>query len=84
MDNYFTDEKTKNIKRRISILSRLELLDIMDIDLNKKLNGIKKKAGSKYKDIDKYFSDILTKEEMKLIEWNEDDVVEFISSHLGD
>ena len=52
MDNYFTDEKTKNIKRRISILSRLELLDIMDIDLNKKLNGIKKKAGSKYKDID--------------------------------
>ena len=39
---------------------------------------------SKYKDIDKYFSDILTKEEMKLIEWNEDDVVEFISSHLGD
>ena len=38
---------------------------------------------SKYKDIDKYFSDILTKEEMKLIEWNEDDVVEFISSHLG-
>lgn len=52
LDNYFTDEKTKNIKRRISILSRLELLDIMDIDLNKKLNGIKKKAGSKYKDID--------------------------------
>lgn len=51
LDNYFIDDKTKNIKRRISILSRLDLLDIMDQDLNRKLGGIKRKAGSKNKDI---------------------------------
>ena len=36
---------------------------------------------SKYKKLDKYFTDV-TEEDMKLIEVNEDDVVEFIASHI--
>lgn len=37
---------------------------------------------SKYKKIDKYFSDDFTLEEKKELEWNEDDVIDFIASHL--
>lgn len=36
---------------------------------------------SKYKKIDKYFTDV-NDEDMKLIEENEDDVVEFIANHI--
>ena len=36
---------------------------------------------SKYKKIDKYFTDV-TEEDKKLIEVNEDDVVDFIASHM--
>ena len=36
---------------------------------------------SKYKKLDKYFTDV-TDEDMKLLEVNEDDVVEFIASHI--
>ena len=36
---------------------------------------------SKYKKLDKYFTDV-TEEDMKLLEVNEDDVVEFIASHI--
>ena len=36
---------------------------------------------SKYKKLDKYFTDV-TFDEMKLIEVNEDDVVDFIASHI--
>lgn len=36
---------------------------------------------SKYKKIDKYFTDI-TEEEKRLIKVNEDDVVEFIKNHI--
>ena len=36
---------------------------------------------SKYKKIDKYFTDV-TVEDKKLIEVNEDDVVDFIASHM--
>lgn len=36
---------------------------------------------SKYKKIDKYFTDV-TEEDMDLIEVNEDDVVDFIASHM--
>lgn len=36
---------------------------------------------SKYKKIDKYFTDV-TDEDMKLIEVNEDDVVDFIAKHI--
>ena len=36
---------------------------------------------SKYKKLDKYFTDV-TEEDMKLLEVNEDDVVDFIASHI--
>ena len=36
---------------------------------------------SKYKKLDKYFTDV-TDEDMKLLEVNEDDVVDFIASHI--
>ena len=36
---------------------------------------------SKYKRLDKYFTDV-TDEDMKLLEVNEDDVVDFIASHI--
>ena len=36
---------------------------------------------SKYKKLDKYFTEV-TLEDMKLIEVNEDDVVDFIASHI--
>ena len=36
---------------------------------------------SKYKRLDKYFTDV-TDEDMKLLEVNEDDVVDFITSHI--
>ena len=36
---------------------------------------------SKYKKLDKYFTDV-TDEDMKLLEANEDDVVDFIASHI--
>lgn len=46
------------------------------INLGYPLNTI-----SKYKKLDKYFTDV-TDEDMKLIEVNEDDVVDFIASHI--
>lgn len=36
---------------------------------------------SKYKKIDKYFTD-MTEEDKKLIEVNEEDVIDFIASHI--
>ena len=36
---------------------------------------------SKYKKLDKYFTDV-TLDDMKLIEVNEDDVVDFIAKHI--
>lgn len=52
LDNYFRNERTKNIEGRISILSHIDILKRMSINLNKKLNGIKKKAGRLNNDID--------------------------------
>ena len=37
---------------------------------------------SKYKKLDKYFTDI-TDEDRKIIQINEDDVIDFIASHVG-
>ena len=52
LDNYFRNERTRNIEGRISILSHIDILKRMSINLNKKLNGIKKKAGKLNNDID--------------------------------
>lgn len=52
LDNYFLDEKTKNIKNRVSILSRVDILELLDSELSRKLRGISRKAGAKNKDIE--------------------------------
>lgn len=50
--------------------------------VSKKINpGYPLNSISKYKKIDKYFTDI-TEEELDLIKVNEDDVVEFIKQHI--
>lgn len=54
------------------------MVDTVSDTINKgyPLNSI-----SKYKKIDKYFTDV-TEEEKMLIKVNEDDVVEFIENHI--
>lgn len=37
---------------------------------------------SKYKSLDKYFTDDITEEELELIKINEDDVIDFIKKHI--
>ena len=48
---------------------------------NKTNPGYPLNSISKYKKLDKYFTDV-TDEDMKLLEVNEDDVVDFIASHI--
>ncbi len=51
-----------------------------DVISEKRNPGYPLNSISKYKDIDKYFTDI-TEEDQKLLNTNEDDVVEFIATH---
>ena len=52
LDRYFIDEKTKNIKDNISILSRVVILEFLYHELSKKLRGISNKAGTKNEKVD--------------------------------
>ncbi len=54
---------------------------MVDIPSDKINPGYPLNSISKYKTIDKYFTDV-TKEDMKLLEVNESDVVDFIASHI--
>lgn len=54
---------------------------MVDIPSNKINPGYPLNSISKYKKLDKYFTDV-TDEDMKLLEVNESDVVDFIASHI--
>ena len=64
LDRYFLDEKTKNIKDNISVLSRVIILEYLDMELSSILNTISRKAGTKNKNINKLNKDKEEKEKV--------------------
>ena len=52
LDNYFIDEKTKYVKNNVSILSHVDILELLDQELSRKLKSISRKAGAKNAKVD--------------------------------
>ena len=53
LDNYFLNERTKNIKNQIILLSNIVIVDEMIYHLEKRIRSITRKAGKKNNNVDK-------------------------------
>ena len=68
-------------KKKLHIVGLKDDFYMVDKPSDKINPGYPLNSISKYKKLDKYFTDV-TDEDMKLLEVNEDDVVDFIASHI--